>query len=277
MLVKVILIQITTVSIKFIFRELRVQRGCGKDFSSIKLAPNFFPKKAYVTHLRNLQFSLSQGVILKNVRRAIRFRQEAWIAPYISENTRLRQQAADAFEKDYYKLLNNAFFGKTMENVRKRVKIVLVNSGRSHAWQTSKPTYKRFQIFDENLVGVELAQTNILLDKPIYVGFTVLELSKLLMYKFHYEVMKPNFPESVLCFTDTDSFLYHIICKNLYSDHLYRLRNHFDFSNLAEDNLLFSNENRAVVGKFKDETEGIPAREWIGKFGLNICLTYLKS
>ena len=217
-------------------------------------------------HLRNLQFYLSQDVRLIQVHRAIAFRQEAWIAPYIAENTRLRQAAVDKFEKDYYKLLNNAFFGKTMENVRKRVKIVLVHKGRSHAWQTSKPTFKRFEIFDENLVGVEVAQTTITLNKPIYVGFTVLELSKLSMYKFHYEVMKPNFPKSVLCFTDTDSFLYHLTCKNLYSEHLHRLRSHFDFSNLAEDNPLFSNENRAVVGKFKDEAEGIPIQEFVGKF-----------
>ena len=79
-----------------------------------------------IIHLRNLQFYLSQGVVLTNVRQVIRFRQEAWIAPYIAENTRLRQAAVDKFEKDCYKLLNNALFGKTMENVRKRVKIVLV-------------------------------------------------------------------------------------------------------------------------------------------------------
>ena len=150
------------------------------------------PKTAYVIHLRNLQFYLSQGVVLTNVRRVIRFRQEAWMAPYITENTRLRQAAVDKFEKDYYKLLNNALFGKTMENVRKRVKIVLVNKGRSHAWQTSKtPTFKRFEIFDENLVGVEVAQTTITLDKPHLCWASLsLELSKLLMFKFHYEVMK---------------------------------------------------------------------------------------
>ncbi|KAL5267281.1 hypothetical protein ACHWQZ_G004350 [Mnemiopsis leidyi] len=244
--------------------EMRVQRGCGRDFNSTKLAPNFFPKKAYVTHLRNLQFCLSQGAKLTKIRRVIHFRQEAWIAPYIAENTRLRQQAADEFERDYYKLLNNAFFGKTMENVRRRVKIVLVNNEKSHAWQTSKPQFKRFQIFNEELVGVELSQTNITLDKPIYVGFTVLELSKLLMYKFHYDVMKPNFPDSVLCFTDTDSFLYHIKCSNLYSVHLNRLREHFDFSKYPEDHFLFSDENRAVVGKFKDETDSVPIREFIG-------------
>lgn len=202
--------------------------------------------------------------MLVKVHRAITFRQKAWIAPYIAENTRLRQLAVDDFERDFNKKLNNAFFGKTMENVRKRMKIVLVNSDRGHAWQTSKPTFKRFQIFDENLVGVELSQTNLTLDKPIYVGFTILELSKLLMYNFHYNVMKVNFSDSGLCFTDTDSFLYQIYCQNLYSDHLYRLREHFDFSKYPTNHSLFSVENRAVVGKFKDETDGIPIREFIG-------------
>ena len=213
-----------------------------------------------------MQFYLEQGVELVCVRRAIKFRQEAWIAPYIAENTRLRQAAIDKFEKDHYKLLNNAFFGKTMENVRKRVKIVLVNNERSHGWQTSKPTFKRFEIFSESLVGVEVAQPTITLDKPIYVGFTVLELSKLLMYKFHYEIMKPNFRESTLCFTDTDSFLYHIVCKDLYTTHLHRLREHFDFSNLDQNNPLFSLVNKAVVGKFKDETMGVLILEFIGEF-----------
>ena len=131
------------------------------------------------------------GVILTKVHRVISFRQKAWIEPYISENTKLRQDAQDAFEKDYYKLLNNAFFGKlwmilihivyrflvfplfsgkTMENLRNRIKVVLVNNTKSANWQHSKPTYKRFSIFDENLVGVELTQTNIVLDKPLYVS-----------------------------------------------------------------------------------------------------------
>ena len=94
------------------FREIRVQRGCGTDFKSTKLAPNLLPKSKYVIHLRNLQFYLSQGVILKKIHRAISFRQEAWMAPYIAENTRMRQLATDEFERDYRKLLNNACFGK---------------------------------------------------------------------------------------------------------------------------------------------------------------------
>ena len=80
-------------------------------FSNKKLAPNFLPKKKYVVHLRNLQFYLSEGAVLTKIHRAISFRQTAWIAPYIAENTRLRQLAVDSFERDFYKLLNNAFFG----------------------------------------------------------------------------------------------------------------------------------------------------------------------
>ncbi len=98
------------------FREMRAQRGCNRDFKSIKLAPNFFPKNKYIVHLRNLQMYLSEGVVLKKIHRAISFRQEAWIAPYIAENTRLRQQAVDDFEKDFFKLLNNAFFGKQFKS-----------------------------------------------------------------------------------------------------------------------------------------------------------------
>lgn len=150
-----------------------------------------------------------------------------------------------------------------MENIRKRIKIVLVNSARRHGWQTSKPTFKRFAIFDSDLVGVELAQTTLTFDKPIYVGFTVLELSKLLMYRFHFETIKPNFPQSTLCFTDTDSFLYHIEIEALY-DHLYRLRTHFDFSNYPEDHPLYSLTNKAVIGKFKDETASVPIIEFCG-------------
>ena len=117
-----------------------------------------------------------------------------------------------------------------MENIRKRIRVVLVNKARSHAWQTSKPTFKRFAIFDEDLVGVELSQTSLVFEKPIYVGFTVLELSKLLMFEWHYNTMRTIFPDSKLCYTDTDSFVYWIKTKDLYDD-LGKLGSYFDFSN----------------------------------------------
>ena len=150
-----------------------------------------------------------------------------------------------------------------MENVRKRIKIVLVNKERGHAWQTSKPGFKRFSMFSEDLVGVELAHTSLTLDKPIYVGFSVLDLSKLLMFNFHYEVMKPLFPQSTLCFTDTDSFLYHIKTPDVYKD-IGSIRDHFDFSNFPPSHPLYDTSKRAVIGKFKDEAEGKPIKEFIG-------------
>ena len=232
-------------------------------FNTSKLAPNFLPKKKYVVHLRNLQFYLAQGAVLTKIHRIISFHQEAWIAPYIALNTSLRQQAVDDFEKSYYKLLNNSFFGKTIENIRKRVKIVLVNSERGHAWQTSKPGFKRFTQFSPDLVGVELVQSVLTFDKPIYVGFSVLELSKLLMYQFHYNVIKRFFPNSVLCGTDTDSLIYHIKTTDLYKD-LSEISDYFDFSNYKSNHPLYNNSNKSIIGKFKDETGGIPPKEYIG-------------
>lgn len=153
--------------------------------------------------------------------------------------------------------------GKTMENIRKRIRIVLVNKKRSHAWQTSKPAFKRFSIFSENLAGVELMQTSLTMDKPIYVGFSVLELSKLLMFQFHYDTMKPKFPNSKLCFTDTDSFLYHITTPNVYQE-IGKMNEHFDFSNYPQSSPLYDSSNHAVVGRFKDECGGVLIKEFVG-------------
>lgn len=246
-------------------KEIRRLRGGKETFSSTKLAPNMHPKIKYVVHIRNLKFYLEKGAVLRKVHRVISFRQTAWIEQYIMENTRQRQQATDRFEKDFFKLLNNAFFGKTMESVRKRIRVVLIDSARAHTWQTSKPGFKRFTIFDDNLVGIELVKPKVILDKPIYVGFSVLELSKLHMFEFHYDVMKKKYPldKSVLCFTDTDSFLYEIKSTDIYHD-LGEMAEHFDFSNYPIGHPLHSTVNQAVIGKFKDECESKPIKQFIG-------------
>ena len=127
--------------------------------------------------------------------------QEAWLKPYIDFNTCKRQSATTDFKKAFHKLLNNACFGKTMESVRNRVNIVLVKKERSMIFQTSKPGFKRFSIFDEDLAGIELTKPLIKLNKPIYIGMTVLDISKLIMQKFWYGVVKEKFPDSTLCFT----------------------------------------------------------------------------
>ena len=208
---------------------------------------------------------------LTKIHRVLQFKQEAWLKPYIEHNTQLRAVAKNDFEKDFFKLMNNSVFGKTMEDVRRRINIKLITEPAVFKKHTAKVTYKRSEVFvnDEEkqdyFVGVELMRTSVKLDKPIYTGFTVLELSKLHMYDFHYNVMMKKYgPEKVkLLFTDTDSLTYQVYTEDLYQDmkqdqHLY------DTNNYPTDHFLFSENNKKVIGKFKDETGGLPITEWVG-------------
>ena len=233
-------------------------------FSSTKLAPNLFPKKNYICHIRNLQFCLQQGARLDKIYRVLQFNQESWIEPYIMFNTKQRQaEGATEFKKSFHKLLNNAFFGKTMESVRKRINIVLIRKEHQQRFQVSKPGFQRFEIFGDDLVGVELTKPVVKLDKPIYVGATVLELSKLTMFEFWYNVIKPRFPACTLCFTDTDSLLIDIPTDDLYTD-LVDIKEHLDLSNYPKDHKLYDSSNKACLGKFKDETKGNVITDFIG-------------
>ena len=150
-----------------------------------------------------------------------------------------------------------------MESVRRRVNIVLINQSRQQKFQTSKPGFKRFSIFSEDLVGVELAKPTIELNKPIYVGAAVLDLSKLIMMNFWYRIFKPTFPGATLCFTDTDSLLIDVPTDNLYRD-LAAIKDHLDLSNYPQDHPLYDPSNKAVLGKFKDECSGKVIKEFIG-------------
>ena len=248
---------------------VRKLMGQSSVFASKKLTCNLFNKDKYIVHIRNLKFYLERGVVLKKVHRVLMFSQTNWIQEYIAKNTELRRKCdpKDKFGKDFYKMLNNAFFGKTMENVRGRVKVVLVDSALKHQWQTSKPGFKRFTIINNNLVGVELVKPTIKLDRPIYVGFSILELSKLHMYNFHYNVVKKNWPgdKSTLCLTDTDSFLYHFKVNDIHQEIKDKgLADNFDFSNYPKTHDLYSLQNEGKLGKFKDECSGEVIEEFIG-------------
>ena len=129
---------------------------------------------------------LSLGLKLKLVHRVLQFNQKPWLKTYIDFNTEMRKRANDSFQKDYFKLMNNSVFGKTMENIRKRCNVYL-ETDRDHLLrQTSKPTYVSCKIFSENLVAVNMKREKLILDKPSYVGMCILDLSKVLMYDFHY-------------------------------------------------------------------------------------------
>lgn len=193
-----------------------------------KLVPNLWNKRKYVIHYRNLKQYLSLGTKLTKIHRVLQFKQEAWLKPYIELNSQLRREAKTDFEKDLFKLMNNSVFGKTLEDVRKRVNIKLVTEPSIFKKHVAKVTYKRSVVFinDEEkkdyFVGVERKHTSVVLDKPIYKGFTVLELSKLDMYNFPYKVVMAKYgPEKAkLLFTDTDSLTSQIKTDDLYQDML---------------------------------------------------------
>ena len=170
-----------------------------------KLTPNLMSKKNYVVHLRNLKYYISQGLILKKVHKILEFKQSAWMKPYIDFNTQKRKEATNEADKNLFKLLNNAVYGKTMENMRKRTKIRITTNEKDFLKYASTPTYIDHKKFDKNLVVINEKKELLTLNKPVYVGCTVLELSKLEMYKFNYDFVKKKCKKCILLFTDTDS------------------------------------------------------------------------
>ena len=128
--------------------------------------------------------------------RVIQFNQEAWLKPYIDMNTKLRKEAKNDFEKDFFKLMNNAVFGKTMENVRKHRNIKLVTTNEKRNKLVSEPNYYTTKRFSENLIAIEMKKTKVKMNKPVYLGMLILNISKTLMYEFWYDHIKPKYKKS---------------------------------------------------------------------------------
>ena len=202
---------------------------------------------------------------LTKIHRVLVFQQSPWLKTYIDFNTDKRKHAANDFEKDFYKLMNNSVFGKTVENLMKRVNVKLVNNKTKLSKLIASPSFDYFRIFSEDLAAVNMKKTKLYLNRPIYVGFSILDLSKVLMYQFHYEYMKPKYGcNAKLLFTDTDSLcFYEITTDNVYQDML-EDKELFDTSEYAQDHSLYSLANKKVLGKMKDETHGIPIQEFVG-------------
>ena len=229
-----------------------------------KLVPMLGDKKEYVLHYRNLQLYLDLGLKIKKVHRVLKFNQSPWIKQYINFNTEKRKHAKNTFEKDFFKLMNNSVFGKTMENLRNRVAVRLVTNEKKLDKLTSKPTYVSSKIFNENLVAVHKIKETLTLNRPAYVGMCILDLSKTLMYDFHYNYIKKKYNDRAkLLFTDTDSLTYEIEAEDIYKD-FWTDKDMFDNSDYPENSPYYCNTNKKIIGKFKDEACGIPITEFVG-------------
>ena len=200
-----------------------------------KLIPNLGNKTKYVLHYRNLQFYLSLGMKLTKMHRVLKFKQSDWMEKYIDSNTEIRTNAANSFEKDFLKLMISCVYGKTTENLQKRINVRLVNNEKGSLKSfKSRPAHITYKIFSKNYNAIHEINPVLTLNKPIYVRFTVPELSKWLMYDFHYSFIKKHF-DAELLFTDTDSLTYEIKSKDAYEEY-FKQKHLFDFSNYLKSN-----------------------------------------
>ena len=235
----------------------------GIEFGDVKKSiPNLGKKMYYVLHYRDLQLYLSLGMKLTKIHRVLKFKQSDWMKRYIMFNTEKRKNAANSFEKDFFKLMVNSVYGKTMKNLKKRIKVRLVTNEKDFLKYTSKPTYISHKIFGKNYAAIHEIKPVLILNKPIYVGLTVLELSKWLMYDFHYNFIKNHFDVKLL-FTDTDSLTYVIKSDDVY-EQFFKQKHLFDFSNLPKNSKFFDETNKKVIGKMKDESEGKIIDQFVG-------------
>ena len=226
------------------------------------MVPNLGNKNKYVLHYKNLQLYLSLRIKLTKIYRVLKFKQSDWMKKYIVFNTKKRMCATNDFEKDFFKLMINSVYGKTMENLRKRINVRFVNNKKDFLKYTSKPTYVTHKLFNKNFTAIHEIKPILILNKPIYLGFTVLDLSKWLMYDFHYNFIKKNF-SAKLFFTDTDSLTYEIKSENVYKD-FFKWKDLFDFSNYSKDSTFYDDTNKKVIGKMKDEYGGVIIDQFIG-------------
>ena len=226
-----------------------------------KLVCNLYDKKKYVVHINSLKQALNHGLKLKKIHRIIEFNQKAWLKPYIDMNTELRTLAKNDFEKDLFKLMNNSVFGKTMENIRKHRDIKLEQQIKKEVNWFQNQT---INLISENLSIIEMKKTKVKMKKPIYLGLSILEISKILLYEFWYDYMKPKYNDNIrLCYMDTDSSIMNIKTNDFYKDNSGDVDNRFDTSNYEVKRPLPVGKNKKFIGLMKDELGGEIIMEFI--------------
>ena len=221
-----------------------------------KLVCNLNDKKNYIVHINVLKQTK------KKVHRVIEFEQEAWLKEYIDVNTELRKKATNDFEKDFFKLMNNAVFGKTMENVRKHRDIKLVKYDKKRNKLVSEPNFHTMKLIDNNLAIIEMKKVKVKMNKPIYLGLSILD--KITIYEFWYDYVKIKYEDKAqLCYMDTDSFVVNIKTKYFYKDISQYVNKRFDTSNYTFDRPLPTGINKKVIGLMKDELGGDIITEFV--------------
>lgn len=241
--------------------EMRYER---RPQNCSKLVPNLHDKRNYQLHYQNLLYYMQLGMRLVKIHRAVMFREEAWLAPYISLCTELRKKALSPFERDLFKLFINIIFGKSCEKLDDRTDIRLVQVERQFRQLMSRPHCKNFRIFANTLAAVELRKPQIVIDRPMYIGTTVLDLSKLHMYKLHYGHFRAVYGNMArLLYTDTDSLIYHIETDNVLAECYEHKEDVFDMSTLPPTSPYFDDTKKNVPGYLKVETGGKQMTEFV--------------
>ena len=225
-------------------------------------------KKKYLIHYKMLKFYVGHGMIVEKFHEIISFKQSKWFENYISFNTQKRNRAKNNFEKDFFKLLVNADFGNFLQDVRNRLELDIIKKDdiKKVIRQQSKLTFSGIHKSYENCDSCTFKQNQVVMDKAIYVGFAISELSKLHMYETYYDTLQPYFGQEKLqlLYINTDGMILNMKTDNIIKD-LKNLEDIFDFSNLDENHELFSNRNKKIIGKFKIET---PKNIWIDYFSV---------
>ena len=229
------------------------------------LVPNLYYKKQYVIHIRALKQALDHGLVIEKIHRAIEFKQSAWMKEYIDFNTKLRTAPKNDFEKDFYKLMNNSVFGKTMENIRKHRNIKLINNEEEYLRNVKKPNFKSGTLLGSDLMGCEMGKVKVVMNKPVFLGQAILDLSKTIMYEFHYDYMKRKYDHDklTLCYMDTDSLIYDIETDDFYKDIADDVESRFDTSGYVPDRPLPVGLNKKVIGLMKDDLGGGIIKEFV--------------
>ena len=226
-----------------------------------KLMCDVTNKSKYMIHYRMFKFYLNQGMKVTKIHTIYRFKQSPWLGKYIDHNTQKRTVAKTNFEKDLYKLMNNAFFVKTMENVRDRTNLEFIDHSQIDQIikRQSKLSFKGIMDHYSKFSVYKFVKEKTVFDKPIFLGFTVLELSKLLMYEFYYNKLQPYWKQSIqLHYMDTDSFILSFDTSHQeLINFLQENKDEIDFSELHPSDEFYDPINKKVIGKMKIETSPV--------------------